>query len=95
MNIIEFIFRLIQNFVPVQTARFNQMEQDGLKWYKDLQSDELPNMPVFMKPVAGYLKEHGDQWYTGVFLAVGYIFASRWLYEFMNPNQDTEDNFND
>lgn len=93
MNWLEFIFKLISNFVPISDTRIRQLEADGMEWYKELKesvSDEKEPETLIEKGKL-YLKQYGEHWACQTGFAILFIFANRWVHDFMNPSEDNED----
>tara|TARA_Y100000813_G_C24143996_1_gene343839 strand:- start:1270 stop:1539 length:270 start_codon:yes stop_codon:yes gene_type:complete len=85
MKPIEFIFELLKNFVPIQPSRIEGLKKEGQDWYAK-NVDEADNPKGLMKP----LKQHADEWYSQLGLGVLYIFAFRWLSNFMNGSSEDD-----
>lgn len=81
---------LIQAHVLIPASQFARLEADGLQWYKNAGTNE--DDPAFLK----LLKEKGELWYVQVGLAILYIFANKWVLDFMQADgtdeEEEEDN---
>ena len=89
MNILELIFKLLLEFVPMENAEFAKMRADGKEWYTNIQTD------------AGYIenatgtdlmlakaKLFSDIWYMRAFFAIAYLWGKRQLTIYTNPTFD-------
>jgi hypothetical protein len=85
MNIIEFLFKLVEQFVPMDPTRIRQLEEQGKTWYKSIESKETPD-----NQIEEYVIKYGSEWWFSLGLAILFIFAHRWIYDYMNPVQDDE-----
>lgn len=85
MNPIEFIFELLKNFVPIQSSKIAGLQKDGEDWYK-ANVEQAENPKGILKPV----KQYANEWYIQLALATLYVFAFRWMNNFMNgsPEED-------
>jgi hypothetical protein len=85
MNIIQFLFALIKAHVLIPDSQLSRLELDGEKWYKHAgTSDDDPKMLVL-------LKEKGELWYVQVGLAILFIFANKWVSDFMSAEDTYEE----
>jgi hypothetical protein len=78
MNFIEFLFKLIRQFVPLDERKEIRLQNEATEWYNSQLEEESKN------PLAKVIQSHGEKWYIQTGLAVLYIFAVRWVAEFMS-----------
>lgn len=92
MNIIEFIYKLLEQFIPIPATRITQLRGDAEIWYKGLnEAPEEEGKTTWYSKYLTQLKKHGETWYFQTALALFFIFAVRWVHDFMNPNMDDSD----
>lgn len=94
MDFIEFLFNIIKNFVPISDTRIKQLQSEASNWYFELKEkvgEEMPQNPI--GKFKYYLKQYGEHWGTQTGLAVLFIFANRWIHDFMNPKENLDDRF--
>lgn len=89
MNIIQFIFALVSRFVPIDNKSYSDMLNDADNWYKsilhyDKDKPETDN-------TINKLKAKSEQWYVKLGFAVLFIFAVRWVAEFMANTSKPDD----
>ena len=82
MNPIDFIFKLLLRFVPIDEQEFGKMRSDANEWYASINMQE-ENITTKFKKI--FL-----DWRGKLVLAVLFIPASRWLQNLMNPEQFEE-----
>lgn len=78
MNIIQFLFQLIQAHVLIPDGQFNSLEAEALNWYK-LAGTSPDDPPLLVKA-----KTIASQWYVQMGLALLFIFANKWVLDFMS-----------
>jgi hypothetical protein len=81
MNPLEFLFALIENYVPITPGRFTAIKSQATSWYEDKNTAETNR-------IAAWVKGQGDKWGVQLCLAVLFIFAMRWIHDFMNPKTE-------
>lgn len=91
MNFIEFIFAIVMKFVPVDRTRLAQLEQEGKTWYAQnvVNADKEGGQPK--NKVVAELGKHGETWYFQTFLAVFWIFAVKWIHNFINSDEEEDE----
>ena len=89
MNIIEFIFKLLASFVPVDSVKLAQVEKEGLDWFAEVDAKPTDNKILLE------VKKHHNAWYTKTALAILFIFATRWIHDFMTLKEEEGDEEND
>jgi len=83
MNPLEFIFMLLQRYASIPPQKVEYLRSQAFQWY---QSKEVED-----NKIAKYIKEKGEMWYVQLGLAVLFIFAVRWVHDFMNPSASDDD----
>lgn len=87
MNPLGFIFSVQERFVPMEAVERESMKLDGNKWWQSINQDSHPMLQK--------LKEHGETWYVRLALSSLFIFAVRWVHDYLNPidgeDEDDED----
>ena len=79
MTIIQFLFRLLERFA-ITPAEAREIEHEANLWYLD----QIERRTM----VGKILDDYGNMWYTKLCLAVLFIFANRWIADYMNPNNN-------
>lgn len=85
MDFIELIFALLAKFVPLDSVKLTRLENDGKKWYADIDATDESTPTIVRK-----IKEFGEQWYAQVAMAISFIFLQRIVYDFLNPSDDDQ-----
>ena len=86
MNPIDWLFKLLLRFVPMDETEFGKMRSDAFAWYSNIDvTNETENQ------VAVKFKKIFLDWRGKLALAVLFIPASRWLANLMNPTIDEDD----
>lgn len=83
MNPLEFLFMLLQKYASVSPQRLTVLEQQAKEWYGSKTAEE--------NRIAKWIKEKGELWYIQLGLSVLFIFAVRWVHDFMNPTPERHD----
>lgn len=79
MGIIDFIYRLIERFVPVTPAQVQALEVEARsKFY----SDEFKQSKI-----GKMIHQYSEEWWVKTLLAIVFIFASKSLLEFVNDDK--------
>jgi hypothetical protein len=98
MNIIEFLLALIQGNVPLKESRFRDIEAKANAWQrleieckKEDGSIDKDKLQEQKNPIVKFLRQYGEQWYTQLGLAVLFIWATRWVNDFMHPSIEDKD----
>jgi len=83
MNPLEFVFELISKYVPVSTGRLLGIKKQAEEWYT--------SPGVEQNKVANWVKTKGEEWYVQLGLCVLFIFAMRWVNDFMSGTHEKTD----
>ena len=86
MNLIELIFQLLKNFVPMETARFASLQMDGTKWYNEIDPADASTNPLLAK-----FKAMADLWFVQVGIACSFIFLNKYIHDFMTSAEDEDE----
>ena len=86
MDFIELIFALLAKFVPLDSVKLSRLENDGHKWYNDIDADD-ETQPALVRKIKGL----GEQWYAQVAMAISFIFLQRIIFDFLNPSADEDE----
>lgn len=89
MKLIEFLFAIIRQFVPISQVRIDQLERQASDWEKNLVVDETSEKPADKLKLQ--FKQYGEHWAFQVFMAIFYIFAVRYVADFMRGGNDQEE----
>lgn len=84
MNLIEFIYAVLMKFVPVPQGVILGLEKEAREWYFAQKEKE----GFWKKIITNYL----ETWWFRTFLAFMFIFAIKWVSDFINPKDDDYDN---
>jgi hypothetical protein len=84
MKPLAFLFALLLRFVPMETVESETMKADAQAWWDAIKPGDSPDLLV-------KLKEHGSTWYVRAGLAALFIFATRWIYDYLNPVDGEEE----
>lgn len=85
MNPIEFVFLLIERYVPVNPGRFQAIKNEASLWYYGGNKDGQRIEPEAEKSRIGkMIKERGEQWYWQLGLAFAFIFVAKMFHDIMN-----------
>lgn len=82
MNPLEFIFTLIERYVPVTPGRFEALKQKAKEWYV---SEEAKSSAI-----GKFVVEKGEIWYVQIGLAIFYLFAAQSFRDMMNGGNNGE-----
>lgn len=85
MNIIQFIYRLLNRFVPASASSIAQLEDEAKEWYGKYTLEESKGTWQY-NMITNYL----ESWWFRTMLMILFIFFVRWIQDFMNP-KDTDD----
>lgn len=86
MDFIELIFALLAKFVPLDSVKLSRLENDGKKWYAEIDPADADQHPLVRK-----IKTFGEMWYSQVAMAISFIFLQRMIFDFLNPSGDDEE----
>lgn len=92
MNILQFLFRLILNNVQVDKNEFANTMKEIEMDYAKIQILPSETLGEPKKDWKYYMKFYAENPYCKLALAVLFIFAQRWVSEFMNPIPETAEN---
>jgi hypothetical protein len=87
MDIVEFIYKLLYAHLPIDKNKIIGLEQDATKFFNSPEVDK--------NAIGKFIKEYGGTWWAKTLLAVLFIFATRWMSDFMNPVLDGDDDEDD
>ena len=87
MNPLGFLFSVQERFVPMETVERENMKKDGNKWWESINED---SHPLLQK-----LKAHGETWYVRLALSTAFIFAVRWVHDYLDPTAGDDDDDED
>jgi len=89
MNWIEFLYQLIGKHVMITKGELAQLKLECEQWWN---SDKVKGSKI-----GASAHQYAEAWYVKTFLAILFLFASRWMLEFMNPDlgQDFDDDDDD
>ena len=82
MDPLKFLFKLIENFVPIDTQDFRQIKTEATTWVEGITNDSKNPLQ------RGYMFI-SDRWYLKLLLAILYIPAARMLFK-ANKIEDDE-----
>jgi hypothetical protein len=86
MNPLEFLFALIENYVPVNPGRFEALKSQAKLWYYGGTDDEgnRKEAEADQSRVGQFIKTKGEIWYFQIGLAFFYLFAAKSLHDLIN-----------
>ena len=89
MNLIQFIFALVQNFVPITPKDYATMYNQAKTWYMGIEhyDNEHPDPSHNWK---NQFKHYAETWYVKLLVAVLYLFVFRWLSMWMAGNRNVD-----
>lgn len=79
MNPLEFLFTLVKQYAPVNEGRWIVLKGKAEEWYGSKEME--------VHPLGAKVKEYGEKWPVQLGLAVLFIFAMRWVHDFMSPDR--------
>ena len=86
MNILELIFKLLLEFVPMENSEFAKMRADGKEWYTNIRTDEEHlSTATGSALMVSKAKVFSDIWYMRAFFAIAYLWGKRQLTIYTNP----------
>ncbi|RYE91508.1 MAG: hypothetical protein EOO37_00065 [Cytophagaceae bacterium] len=86
MDFIELIFALLAKFVPLDSVKLTRLENDGKKWYNEIDPADEDQNQIVRK-----IKIFGEMWYSQVAMAISFIFLQRIIFDFLNPTGDDDE----
>lgn len=86
MDFIELIFALLAKFVPLDSVKLSRLENDGKKWYGEIDPADEQQHQLVRK-----IKTFGEMWYSQVAMAISFIFLQRIIFDFLNPTGDEDE----
>lgn len=90
MKLIDFIFKLLFKFVPIDSVEYGKLREEGQTWYDNINVENPKTNPILGKGKVLF-----EQWYMKVGLAVLFIIMVRQIQIFMNPNLEHEEEEDD
>lgn len=89
MNPITFLFSIAQQFSPMEDVEFHKNKTKGNEWFMSIMTDEKEPTNKYL----AMLKKHGNEWYTALILSLLYIYAMKYLTEFMSTKKTDHDEY--
>lgn len=89
MNIIQLIFRLLQDHAHFEGDDFAKLKAKGENWYKDIRTDDEEDNTTH--PILIKVKKLLETWYMQTLNAVLFIYLSRKIWDYMNPQHEQYD----
>jgi hypothetical protein len=91
MNPLEFIFLLIEKYVPVNPGRFEQLRQQAKLWYVGGISDHGEKMEPEGKKskIGSWIIDKGEIWWVQIILAFVFLFAQREFHNFLTKKEES------
>lgn len=86
MKLIEFIYKLIERYVPITKAEVAGLQKEAQEWY-DKKAEETK--------IGKTVKDYSETWWVRTILAVLFIAAQRWIRDFMNPETSVDEDEED
>lgn len=86
MNIIQLLFRLLQDHAHFEGDDYAKLKSKGENWYKDIRTDEEEDNETH--PILKKVKKILESWYMQTLNAVLFIYLSRKIWDYLNPQQD-------
>lgn len=81
MNLIDFIFKLLFKFAPIDSVEYGKLREEGQSWYNNINVENKETNPILRK-----IKLFSENWYAKVFYALAFIIGVRQIQIFMNPS---------
>lgn len=78
MTPITFLYELLKKFLTIPKAEIIQMENEANQWAEKV--TEQPN-----NAISRWYAKYANTWYVRTFFAAIFLFAVRWVQDFMNP----------
>lgn len=92
MNILKFLFALIERFVPIETVEMDRMKLEAKTDWDNINLEKpLSEQKGLFNKITYKAKELDKNWQVRLFLSVLFIFAVRWVTEYMNPKDNPQD----
>ena len=83
MDWITFLYSLLEKHVPLTPGQISGLKKEAENWYE---SDQVNSSKI-----GQFLKKWGAHWAVKTGLAIFFVFASRWMYDAMNPSYEPVD----
>ena len=93
MNPLEFIFLLIERYVPVNPGRFQAIKNEASTWYYggvDPKTGEKSPAQADTTRFGKMIKERGEMWYWQLGLAFAFIFVAKMFHDIMSNKPKDE-----
>jgi hypothetical protein len=92
MNPLEFIFTLIEKYVPVNPGRYEALKAQAKLWYYGGTSDKGESLPAESEKskIGKWIKDKGEIWYVQLALAFGFLFAAKFLHDIVNEKSSDQ-----
>lgn len=94
MKVLEFVFKLLYQFLSFEPGRFETLKDKAFKWQTEQESVPVEQQKWFHK-----LLKYDNEWWFQVGLAIFFLFAFKsirsWLMETPNSGDDDDDDFDD
>ena len=86
MNLIALIFRLLQDHAHFEGDDFARLKGKGESWYADIRTDDEEDNQT--NPILKKGKKIAEQWWFQTLNAVLFIYLSRKIWDYLNPQQE-------
>ena len=87
MSLLNFLFKLLIDFVGEDSEDLPTMKSQGKDWWTSIDARE-ENKANF--GIREHIKYWCSQWYIMLFFAIFYLFAKKWIYEYLNKPANYE-----
>jgi hypothetical protein len=95
MNLVEFLFYILNRNVQMDTSREVKLKDKANQWYvvnilqknfngTDLTKEQLAEQQKGF--VIDFVRKYGEEWWVQIGLAIFSIFMVRWVDDFMHPS---------
>lgn len=82
MNLIDFVYRLIEKFVPITSSQVTALELEARAWWN--------SEKVNQSKIGIWVKQYAEEWWFKTALAIAFIFIGKALMEFVNNKPEEE-----
>ena len=91
MNFIEFIFKLLYQFINFEAGRFSELKDKAANWRIKLMAEA--NNPDTKKKWYHKLVKYDEEWWFQMLLALLFLFAFKWVRAWLmsDPSQSDAD----
>ena len=92
MRILEFIFKLLWQFINFEPGRFEELREKAYKWQNEQDKLGEENPKWYHK-----LLKYDQEWWFQVALAIFFLFAFKSVRQWLasDPNDDQEEEYDD